>query len=462
MYLHFKTLENESQLTMDGGNLGPTRKLYYRELIARYGHHLALNWNLGEEVTTATTAQKVSWSQYFYDHDPFHHNMVIHNMNVPHYDMLGTTSKLTGFSMQKLGGTAATLDYLSRSDAAGVPWVVALDESGGADQGVPPDSVEPSHDSRRGGIIWGHVLGGGAGQETYFGYAVADSGDLTSQNFRRYDIWWNQCRYALEFYKSNSIPFWNMTNRNSLFTGGGTTYCFATNGQVYVGYMSASGTGSLNLSGVSGNFTVRWFDPYNGGGLQTGSVAQVTGGGTRSLGTAPASIAKDRVVLVKLIPPADTTPPSVILSAPTDGASLFANLPLTVSATVTDNVAVAFAEIWVDGALEPPAKTNAPYDFLVSGLALGAHTLAVVGQDTAGNRTTNLFGITLLAPTAPPLSWSPGGGGWQLEWAAPGFVLQQALQLAGPWTNLVPMTTSPMMISTTNPETYYRLRWPNP
>ena len=182
-----------------------------------------------------------------------------------------------------------------------MPWVVALDESGGADQGVPPDSVEPTHDSRRGGIIWGHILGGGAGQETYYGYAVADSGDLTSQNFRRYDIWWDQCRYALEFFKSNAIPFWNMTNRNSLFTGGGTTYCFATNGQVYVGYMSASGTGSLNLSGVSGDFTVRWFDPFNGGGLQTGSVTQVTGGGTRSLGSPPATSSKDWVVLVKLV-----------------------------------------------------------------------------------------------------------------------------------------------------------------
>jgi hypothetical protein len=31
--------------------LGPERKLYLRELIARFGHHLALNWNLGEENT---------------------------------------------------------------------------------------------------------------------------------------------------------------------------------------------------------------------------------------------------------------------------------------------------------------------------------------------------------------------------------------------------------------------------
>ncbi|MFW6162106.1 MAG: DUF5060 domain-containing protein, partial [Planctomycetota bacterium] len=50
IYLHFKTLETENELLLDRGNLGPQRKLYYRELIARFAHHLALNWNLGEEI----------------------------------------------------------------------------------------------------------------------------------------------------------------------------------------------------------------------------------------------------------------------------------------------------------------------------------------------------------------------------------------------------------------------------
>ncbi len=49
MYLHFKTQESENDKMLDGGNVGTMRKLYYRELMARFGHHLALNWNLGEE-----------------------------------------------------------------------------------------------------------------------------------------------------------------------------------------------------------------------------------------------------------------------------------------------------------------------------------------------------------------------------------------------------------------------------
>ena len=65
MYLHFKMQETENDdhntkkkdfepTSLDGGNLGPQRKLYCRELIARFGHNLALNWNIGEENTQTT------------------------------------------------------------------------------------------------------------------------------------------------------------------------------------------------------------------------------------------------------------------------------------------------------------------------------------------------------------------------------------------------------------------------
>ena len=60
MYLHFKLQETENDdnkagkngskevpESLDGGDLGIERKLYCRELIARFGNNLALNWNLG-------------------------------------------------------------------------------------------------------------------------------------------------------------------------------------------------------------------------------------------------------------------------------------------------------------------------------------------------------------------------------------------------------------------------------
>ncbi|MFN3486371.1 MAG: DUF5060 domain-containing protein [Planctomycetota bacterium] len=55
--LHVVTQETENDQLLDGGALGPQRKLYYRELVARFAHHLALVWNLGEE-NTNTDAQR--------------------------------------------------------------------------------------------------------------------------------------------------------------------------------------------------------------------------------------------------------------------------------------------------------------------------------------------------------------------------------------------------------------------
>ena len=68
LHCHFKTQENENDdllyghdrekqnltVALDDGFVGPERMLYYRELIARFSHLLALNWNLGEENTQTT------------------------------------------------------------------------------------------------------------------------------------------------------------------------------------------------------------------------------------------------------------------------------------------------------------------------------------------------------------------------------------------------------------------------
>ena len=45
--LHIVTQETENELLLDRGDTGPLRRLYFSELIARFGHHPALIWNLG-------------------------------------------------------------------------------------------------------------------------------------------------------------------------------------------------------------------------------------------------------------------------------------------------------------------------------------------------------------------------------------------------------------------------------
>ena len=305
MYLHFKTQETENDKRMDGGDLGRERKLYYRELIARYGHHLALNWNLGEE-NRNSESQRKAFAQFFADNDPYRHNIVLHTYpgekNQVYTPLLGASSKLTGLSLQ--GGQASfadvfgdTKDWVDKSAASGRPWVVAYDEPGDAQFALRPDS-DPgnSHVDGRKNALWGNVMAGGAGTEFYFGYQFAHS-DLTLQDFRSRDTWWDYCRYNLEFFKDNNVPFQDMSNDNSL-SSASNTWCLAKPGETYVIYLKNGGTTNLNLSAASGTMSVRWFDPRNGGVLQKGSVTEVTGGVTVSIGNPPSAPAEDWAVLV--------------------------------------------------------------------------------------------------------------------------------------------------------------------
>ena len=302
MFLHFKTQETENELLLDGGDLGVERKLYYRELIARFGHNLALNWNLGEETNNASTNQKQAWAQYFYDHDPYNHHIVIHNGS-NHYDLLGSASRLTGFSLQTNQQDFSNVhervkNYLSRSANAGKPWAVACDEPGDASYALRPDDDRGnSHEDGRKNGIWGTFLAGGWGNEWYFGYKLHDS-DLTCEDFRSRDDFWDYARHALNFFSTFKIPFWQMKNNNAL-SSAANDYCFYKWGETYVVYLKSGGGTRLNLTGVKGSFEVKWYDPRNGGNLQQGSVAAVKGGGSPNLGSPPHHVTSDWVILVR-------------------------------------------------------------------------------------------------------------------------------------------------------------------
>jgi hypothetical protein len=284
MYLHFKTAETENELLLDNGDLGLERKLYYRELIARFAHHLALNWNLGEEINDATHAQKVAWADYFWTNDPYQHHIVIHNMGDPHYDLLGDASALTGFSLQTSRPDFSqvhrrTLDYINRSKAAGKPWVVACDEPGDASHGLITDAEDPTRDNARKNALWGVFMAGGAGIEWYFGYKHPHS-DLTCQDYRSRDKMWDQSRYCIEFFERHDIPFWEMMNADDM-TNNPDDYCFIKPGQIYLVYFKNAG--ELKLAIESGELAYGWFNPRTGDGLdgllepgRTGGRKEVT------------------------------------------------------------------------------------------------------------------------------------------------------------------------------------------
>ena len=332
-YLHFKMQEQEIDdnrvgdndrtgnvpVALDGGNLGMERKLYCRELIARFGYLLALNWNLGEENTQSEEQQK-AMAGYIAETDPYKHNIVVHTFpgwqDRVYSKLLGKDSPFTGASLQNGWSQAhqRTLKWVRESAKAGKPWVVANDEQGPANQGVPPDPGYQGHSGKakegqreydmhdiRKYTLWGTLMAGGAGVEYYFGYQLPQN-DLQAEDWRSRDRSWDYARHALDFFHNNNVPFWEMTNADELVGNGANRngkFCFAKPGTVYVVYLPEGGTTELDIGEHGKAFQVHWFNPREGGALGRGGVRSVRGPGKVSLGDPPGERDQDWAVLVR-------------------------------------------------------------------------------------------------------------------------------------------------------------------
>ncbi len=334
LYLHFKLQETENddnqsddvsivKESLDGGELGVERKLYLREIIARFGYELALNWNLGEE-NTQTPAQQKAMAQYIRNNDPYNHHIVIHTypdwQDRVYQKLLGDRSVLTGISLQNSWNTVhrRTVKWIDESAQSGHPWVVANDEQNPHYTGVPPDSgysgfkgiAYPEkysgpytlHDIRK-YVLWGVLMAGGAGVEYYFGYELPQN-DLDCQDWRSRDQTWDYCSIALDFFQDNNIPFWEMENADSLIGNvhmDNSGYCFSKSDEVFVIYLPEGGSTELDLGNNDTEFDVKWYCPRIGGMLQTGSINAVKGPGKISPGKPPCNETEDWVILVRKV-----------------------------------------------------------------------------------------------------------------------------------------------------------------
>jgi len=298
LMLHVITQETENDQLINGGELGVERRLYYRELIARFGHHLALVWNLGEE-NTNTHQQRTEFCRYIRQCDPYDHPIVVHTFPGK-YDQVYTpllgNLHFHGPSLQ-MGNMAAThaetLKWVTRSDQSRRKWIVCLDEIGPAHTGVKPDKDDPGHDAVRKQALWGNLMAGGAGAEWYFGYKFPHN-DLNCEDWRSREKMWDQTRYALEFFQQY-LPFPRMKPHDEL-TSAKDDYCFALPGETYAIYLPEGGTTELRLA--EGQYAVKWYNPRRGGPLQDGTVKTLTGPGSRSVGFPPDEKSKDWAVLI--------------------------------------------------------------------------------------------------------------------------------------------------------------------
>jgi Putative collagen-binding domain of a collagenase len=142
---------------------------------------------------------------------------------------------------------------------------------------------------------------GGGGVEYYFGYSYSDN-DLSCQNLASRQNMWTLSRYALEFFHNNDVPFHRMSNVPNRVDSTTDWLLSSSDATVHVIYRgSTPSSGSIDMKGLPGTYSVKWYNPRTGGSLQAGSVSSILGGnGSISYGNPPnLSDRKDWVILLR-------------------------------------------------------------------------------------------------------------------------------------------------------------------
>ena len=393
--LHVVTQEIENQNSLGGADVtgNNLRALYYRELVSRFSHHLAVVWNIGEENTTGN-ATKVANARYIREKDAYRHPITVHT---PNNGALGTYQPLMDnstwiqyFEMTSLQGDA--YQYNSWADtirdysaSKGKKWVICGDEQ-------TPDVLSNMSNlyTLRRDALWGNLLGGGGGVEWYFGYQ-GTFGDLSSEDWSVAQPLWDNTKYALDFMHAY-LPLTTMQTGNNLFSASGGGYCFYKAGEVYAIYLKNGGYAlDVMLTVPPGTYYISWYNPRTGGALLNGSLttSATPTGGTINMGRNPASDSNDWVMLVRNSGGANNNPPSVSITSPANNAVFTAPASITINANASDIDGIISKVQFFQGTTLLGEDLTSPYSFNWTGVQGGSYPLAAKAFDNSGASATS-------------------------------------------------------------------------
>jgi hypothetical protein len=146
--------------------------------------------------------------------------------------------------------------------------------------------------------------------------------------------------------------------------------------------------GATATDNVDGNLTSRI---VKSGSVNTGSVGTYTLQYNVKDNAGNAATTVSRTVTV-------TVAASATITAPAANAVFAAGQTVTVRANAVDPDGIDVVRLWVDGTYHS-LDSSAPYEYAVSGLAPGSHTLYVTSKDTLGNLLNSpTISITVSAP----------------------------------------------------------------
>jgi hypothetical protein len=309
LFIELKTQLAANEKLLGSGALDPERTLYYRELVARFGQNVSMAWNLGDNNTQTTEAQR-AMAACFARLDPYFIQPTgqrpVTIGAAPGSEtavltaLMNDSSLYNSFSLAPAltDAHAKTLEWVNATRGGKKKVIFTGIESGRA-SGVPTDDDPAGQDSVRKYGLWGAIMAGGAGVTYYFG----SNSDLECQDFRTRSNIWKFTRNAFDFFTTCAPDvFMDLSNGDTL-TSAADDYCLASvtrwSGILapYFIYLPHGGTTNINLShlGTTDTFNTYWFNPRTGVYTVGG---RIIGGLVAAIGDPPSEPEQDWAICI--------------------------------------------------------------------------------------------------------------------------------------------------------------------
>ena len=213
----FNEAEEANKRELDDGELGTERKLFYREMIARFAHHPALQWNISEEFNLKFDLgpERVrEFASCIQQADPYNHPITVHTAGDPVQEL----SFIFGdplFSTTSVQLNQRRIDQITETirtatSEAGHPIPASMDEFtvdvGSNRSWIPIDDA----DLQRKQKLWPTYLSGGQIEFILEGFLEVDSFKKPEA-----DALWDYTWFARSFMQ-DYLPFHEMQPMDSL------------------------------------------------------------------------------------------------------------------------------------------------------------------------------------------------------------------------------------------------------
>lgn len=304
--VHFVLAETEigNENWLDDGAMGLERKLFFRELSARFGYLNGLKWNLSEENDYPVSVLK-EMAAYLDVVDPYGHVTSVHTHpnDVAVYGALYGDPLFDAASVQYLPQSANEMTHLVRglSSASGRKWIIDMDENGMWDVGLSGSNATEMRQQ----VLY-DVLFSNGGIEWYCGYhPLPLGGDVRLEDFRTREEMWRYSRIAREFLEDHfdlarATPGDHLVQTGASAFGGAETF-LEPHRRMAVFLPHAETAPTIELTNLHGVYSVRWFSPRTGEMVAQGPNISQSEGATANLQVAVSDTHLDWIVLLERV-----------------------------------------------------------------------------------------------------------------------------------------------------------------